>query len=34
MHWVVDDNLNFIFIEVGGGLLNGACEIDSIEGNN
>ena len=31
---MVDDNLNIIFTEGLGGLLNDACELDRINGNN
>ena len=34
MNLVLDDNLNMILTEGSGYLLNDACELDRIEGNN
>ena len=34
MTLLVDDNLNIILTDEAGYLLNGACELDGIEGTN
>ena len=34
MNWVENDNLNIIFTEGAGNLLNASCELEITEGNN